>query len=397
MIAVFAIILIQTQKQGLFESYTAFERTKLADGLGSINMCAVKMLEYDLLYLIDLDGSFRPSSSIKPSVSTLIASDNRTHITFLDESTCTDNPVGCYSYCQNTCFRSMRYYVTSPGQEAYKLKVCSRTNKSRCALFKGGRRGNVGPHEFTAHIPTGQLYDAVFLDAIGKVIIPLAVEEVVEKTFCTSGVFEVKLFGTLGGTIQPVARPVSPPLRVPAPFRTPVQVSVPSPVSPSMIPAPVQAPILIPLAVKPPVLVPFPVLRPVAKTPELVRVPIQSVGLSQNPILAPTKNKSKFLSLNVPETTPIPVHVPLSLPFLTSIQFPVQQPPPTPVPVLILFPNPMNNPMLSPAVNTPVYTPFPLTTSLPKPTAVPSNAPIKEDRYHFSTLISIFFQLILHN
>ena len=177
----------------MFEFYTAFEKIKLADGLNTINMCAVTLPEYDMLYLIDLDGSFRPDPSIVPTVSSLVASDNNMHLTFLESSKCVDNVAGCYSYCRDTCFRSMRYYVEGVGKASYKLKVCSRSNRSKCSLFKGGRRETSGPYEFTAHLPDGQNYDASFIDAQGNEITPSSVTEVEEKTFCTSSTFNVRL------------------------------------------------------------------------------------------------------------------------------------------------------------------------------------------------------------
>lgn len=187
-------LLLQTLKQGLFEFYTAFERIRLADGLNSIDMCVVNRAEYDLVYLIDLDGSFRPNTAMAPTVSSLVASDNNAHMTFVSPTTCVHNTVGCYSYCYNTCFRSMRYYVDGPGQENYRLRVCSRSNTSKCTLFKGGRRGDVGSHEFVAHLPAGQLYDAAFLDSTGNRIVPRQVQPEIEKTFCSSNLpFDVRL------------------------------------------------------------------------------------------------------------------------------------------------------------------------------------------------------------
>jgi hypothetical protein len=188
---------MQNLKQGLFEFYTAWSGMQLADGLASINMCVINLPEFNFLYMIDLDGSFRPNKAATPTISTLVASDNREHLKFLDPTKCTDNTEGCYSYCQNTCFRSMHYYVEGPGQASYKLKVCSRTDHSRCTLFKGGRRDTTGPHEFTAHLPSGGRYDAVFLDAAGAEITPLTVTEVVELTVCPAGIFEVTLFPKL--------------------------------------------------------------------------------------------------------------------------------------------------------------------------------------------------------
>ena len=242
---------LKTLKQGLVEFYTAFERMKLADGLNSINMCVVNDAEYDLLYVIDLDGTFRPNPAIAPSVSSLVASDNQMHLAFLDSSRCAVNTVGCYSYCHDTCFRSMRYYVEGPGQESYKLKVCSRSDHSRCSLFKGGRRGDEGPHEFTAHLPSGQLYDAVFLDVGGNEIAPSTVDEVVEKTFCTNGMFEVLLLDEMG------AVPTGPPIRVSAPVQSPLP-----------IPRPVRAPVQPPISFPAPIAVPS---RPPVNVPDRKR------------------------------------------------------------------------------------------------------------------------------
>jgi hypothetical protein len=233
----------------LFEFYTAFERIKLADGINTINMCVINLVDYDFLYIIDLDGSFRPNPAIAPTVSTAVASDNQMHLTFLDPSKCVANTAGCYSYCHDTCFRSMRYSVDGPGQELYKLKVCSRSDHSRCSLFKGGRRGTSGSHDFTAHLPAGQLYDAVFLDGSGKEIIPARVQESVEKTFCTSGIFEVKLYNTMGPatpTVPPpvpvpvVTIPVAAPIIVPLPVAAPVKAPAKAPA----LPAPIRAPAL---------------------------------------------------------------------------------------------------------------------------------------------------------
>ena len=252
---------------------------KIADGANSINMCVVNTVEYDLLYLIDLDGTLRPNTAVAPTVSTLVASDNQMHLKFVDPVKCVANTVGCYSYCHDTCFRSMRYYVEGPGQADYKLKVCSRSDHSRCSLFKGGRRGDVGSHEFTAHLPAGQLYDAVFLDGLGVEIVPLKVKEVVEKTFCTSGMFEVKLFGTSGGTIPPASRPVSPPIRVPVPVRppAPIPIKLPSISAPTPVKVPVRPPVPVPVSVKTPIRPPVPVPVPIkVPVPVPVKAPVRS-------------------------------------------------------------------------------------------------------------------------
>ena len=270
-------------------------------------MCVVTTAEYDLLYTIDLDGSFRPNLATAPTVSSLVASDNNMHLTFLDPSKCVDNTVGCYSYCHDTCFRSMRYYVKGTGQESYKLKVCSRSDYSRCSLFKGGRRGDVGSHEFTAHLPSGQLYDAVFLDGDGNEITPSKVTEVVEKTFCTNGIFEVLLLKNMGVAPRPVGTPVQvpTPVRQPAPVPTPIKAPIRPPVP---VLTPTKAPVRSPLPLSTPVRVP---IRPPASAPAPVAAPIRppvtapvippvqgpvTIQIS-SPVLAPAKRKSIFSSL----------------------------------------------------------------------------------------------------
>jgi hypothetical protein len=278
----------QTLKQGLFEFYTGFEGTHLADGANSINMCIINQDQFDFLYLIDLDGSFRPNTSTIPTLSTLVASDNHEHLKFLDKSKCSDNALGCYSYCQDTCFRSMRYYVEGADQANYMLKVCSRNDHELCTLFKGGRRGDVGAHEFTAHLPAGKLYDAVFLDALGREITPTTVREVVELTFCTEGVFEVTLFGKLLPS-PPVSLNAVSPVNVPSPAQT--QAKAPAP-----IPAPVRAPIPVPVRA--------PIPAPVVRAP--VRVPVRP------PVVAPVK---------------VPVRVPVRAPIAALVQSPTAKAP----------------------------------------------------------------------
>jgi hypothetical protein len=211
---------LQNLKQGLFEFYTAFEGIRLTDGTNSIDMCVVNDTFHDFVYLIDLDGSFRPNPFIIPTLSTLVASDNKKHMTFVNASKCTDNPVGCYSYCQDTCFRSMRYVVEDPEQGNFTVKVCSTINQTLCSSFKGGRRGDVGPHEFTIHLPVGQSYETVFVNSLGIEGTPSKVTESVEKTFCPEGPFSVTL-----KKLSPITQPVPAPIIMPVPL--PIRVSIP--------------------------------------------------------------------------------------------------------------------------------------------------------------------------
>jgi hypothetical protein len=171
--------------------------------------------------------------------------------------------------------------------------VCSRSDHSLCTLFKGGRRGNVGAIEYTAHLPAGNYYDAVFLDAFGREVIPTTVTEVVELTFCNEEVFEVTLFGKLL-PIPPASRPVLSPVRVPSPVQQPASapggavtignVPVKAPIRVPVrapIPGTVRVPVRVPVRPSAPVPVRAPAPAP-RKTP--VRIPVQT------PISVPVKS-----------------------------------------------------------------------------------------------------------
>jgi hypothetical protein len=199
----------------------------LADGVNTIDICVINDEFHDFVYLIDLDGSFRPDLLVPPTLSTLVASDSKKHMTFVDVSKCTDNTVGCYSYCHDTCFRSMRYLVEDTEQANFTVEVCSRINPSLCSTFKGGRRGNVGPHEFTFHLPIGQEYDAIFINRLGMEVTPSKVTQSIEKTFCPQGEFSVTL-----KSLSPIVHPVVPPITMPIP----VMILTKKPTIPTRIP-----------------------------------------------------------------------------------------------------------------------------------------------------------------
>jgi hypothetical protein len=314
-------------KQGLFEFYTAFESIKLTDGANSIDMCVVNDTFHDFVYLIDLDGSFRPNPFVIPALSTLVASDNKKHMTFANASKCTDNPVGCYSYCQDTCFRSMRYVVEDPEQGNFTVKVCSTVNQTLCSSFKGGRRGDVGPHEFTIHLPVGQSYETVFVNSLGIEVTPSKVTESVEKTFCPEGPFSVTL-----KKLSPITQPVPAPIIMPVP----VTVFTVAPIlAPSMNPtkAPTKDPSKIPTSI--------PTLTPTnqpTKSPTKIPTNIPSPEPTRNPTKIPTAAPTQ-----VP--TSIPTRTPTNKPTKSPTNIPTNIPSsiiPTKHPTMVPFKSPTN-------------------------------------------------------
>ena len=179
---------------------------KNTDGADSINFCIINQPTFQSMYLIDLDGTLRPSSiaAAPRGASTLLANDDRQLDRFVSSSNkCTTVAAGCYQYCPNTCFRSMRYDAfTTVTSAPPQLKVCLRGNRSVCSLFPAGRRATTDPWTFTAHLPDGGLYDAVFVNATTGAEMAVSTNGVVqevEPSLCPPGsaTFNVTLYTSL--------------------------------------------------------------------------------------------------------------------------------------------------------------------------------------------------------
>ena len=149
------------------------------------------------MYFLDLDGSLRPSEVSTPGPATLLASASGQLTTFVNPSKCTNVALGCYSYCADVCFRSMRYEVNIVNKVNPMLKVCRRDNRSICTQFQGGQRGDE-TLAFIAHLPVGSLYDAVFVDGNGVEFAVSNANEIVEPYLCPSGgTFGVQLYAAM--------------------------------------------------------------------------------------------------------------------------------------------------------------------------------------------------------
>ena len=176
----------------------------LQDGAESINFCDADAAGIDTVYLIDLDGRLKPSSVSTSGPATLVS--NGPNIQkFVNATKCTAVTPGCYKYCQDTCFRSVRYEVEQSGTQNYMLKVCKNGDSVNCALFAGSLRENpnrdayLDPRTFIAHLPVGSTYNAVFLDNSGQEVTPSSLLAQYEQSLCPSGEFEVSLGGALPG------------------------------------------------------------------------------------------------------------------------------------------------------------------------------------------------------
>ena len=164
----------------------------MQDGPDSVDFCVVNEDAHRMVYTIDLDGSLNPTTLINTArESTIVGSDDGRIFTFVDTSKCTKVEAGCYTYCFDTCFRSMRFDLDVPDTEEYSLKVCVRGDRSKCTTFDGGRRENAHSYTLVAHLPVGNAYDAIFVSSDGSQATP-PFQQSVEQFFCSNDrLFEV--------------------------------------------------------------------------------------------------------------------------------------------------------------------------------------------------------------
>ena len=122
--------------------YTDFKGVTLQDGANSINFCTAANAGIDTIYLIDRDGGLRPSSSVSTAGPATLVSNGSQIQKFVNRTKCTNVEAGCYSYCSDTCFRSVRYEVAASESQNIMLKVCRTFHGATCSLFAGSLRAN---------------------------------------------------------------------------------------------------------------------------------------------------------------------------------------------------------------------------------------------------------------
>jgi len=183
-----------TLKQGVFEVFTTFTDMNVEDGPAFIDFCTAQDSGIlDCIYLMDLDGSLAPQS-ISTSGPGALVSNGPKMLTFVDPDRCTEIVQGCYQYCRETCFQSIRYEVNPTGTENYKLKVCARGGPATACIettwskrYNGNNPYEDVPRTFLVHLPSGN-YDAVFLDESGSEAWPSYVSRHNEIAVCSASV-----------------------------------------------------------------------------------------------------------------------------------------------------------------------------------------------------------------
>lgn len=154
-------------EENQFEYYSAFRNVNLRDGSASINFCDADKLGITTAHFVDLDGSLRPPGVEPNRASTLVGTSAELN-RFVDSSKCTAIENRCYSYCADTCFRSIRYETPGTTMNGFVLKACKANDSSSCSTFQASRRGPTDPRSFVAHLPVGDNYNLYFMSGLGE-------------------------------------------------------------------------------------------------------------------------------------------------------------------------------------------------------------------------------------
>lgn len=167
----------------------------MPEGPSLVDMCLVDTATFDMLYINDMNADFRPASMnfALGTSATLIASDNNELLKFVNPSKCVLVPEGCYSYCRDTCFRTLRFEIL--GLASWKVKLCLQGSApSLCVLYKAGRRGGA-EYTIMVHAPVGQSYSATIVDKEGKTVVPKLQKVFFEENYCGATRFQVSVAG----------------------------------------------------------------------------------------------------------------------------------------------------------------------------------------------------------
>jgi len=176
---------------GSWDYWTTLEGSTV-DGVseGQIaNFCRAVNVGIADSYIIDKDSAFRDSlGSTGPST---IMTHTNTHTklqSFIDPTMCQDYPENCYSYCENTCLRTVTFRVDPSISDEHKLKICKKDDPlNRCEIFDNWYNHDTLDRFriFSPGLPVGS-YTAEFLHD-NQVTWPRGLNVTYEVDMCNGG------------------------------------------------------------------------------------------------------------------------------------------------------------------------------------------------------------------
>mmetsp|Transcript_81410 Transcript_81410/g.217728 ORF Transcript_81410/g.217728 Transcript_81410/m.217728 type:complete len:1270 (-) Transcript_81410:160-3969(-) len=191
-----------------FEMFSRYTGVTVAD-TDVINFCSGKSAGADDVYVTDSTGTLLDGTDNTPST-LMVNSPEMMH--FVEPSVCTENKDRCYTYCSDTCIRTVHYYVPESQSQDYTLKVCDRGNTSDCIELSGHvHSSHRWPRRFAVHVPSGRQYDAVFLNK-GVPVYPTNVDIEFQEKLCPTAPNDediVLLEKARGTTFPPTSSPTT--------------------------------------------------------------------------------------------------------------------------------------------------------------------------------------------
>ena len=137
-------------------------------------------------YIVDQNSAFGSNPGNGPSTIMTYTDTIKQMQAFVEPTMCSDHPDHCYSYCENTCLRTMTVRVDPGISDQNTLKICKEDDpQSRCETYKSWYNHDTQDRFrlFSPALPAGK-YSAEFLDDSGQVIWPRGVNITYEVDMC---------------------------------------------------------------------------------------------------------------------------------------------------------------------------------------------------------------------
>jgi len=178
---------------GTWDYWTSLEDSKV-EGVskGQIaNFCRSLNVGITDSYIVDKNSAFGGPGSSAGQPSTIIThSSTHTKLqSFIEPTLCDDHPDNCFSYCENTCLRTVSFRVDPSISDDHKLKICKKNDpQNRCEIFDNWYNNDERDRFriFSPALPAGS-YSAEFLSDTNQVFWPRGLNVTYEVDMCDGG------------------------------------------------------------------------------------------------------------------------------------------------------------------------------------------------------------------
>jgi len=125
---------------GSWDYWTALEDSKVegASEVHIANLCRAVNVGITDLYITDKNSAFGEDhgSTEGPSTIMLYTNTHKKLQYFVEPTFCHDHPENCFSYCENTCLRTVTFLLDPGISNEHKLKICQKNDpQNRCEIF----------------------------------------------------------------------------------------------------------------------------------------------------------------------------------------------------------------------------------------------------------------------